>query len=152
MMAFERDSFSSINGAVTYERASIPGATDRTAVQAKVGATETWDDMGLFIDMQNTLEVNYGSNEAVDIENYRLWRESLAEHPVSKVGATLEKTGSDFQLNFSTVVGSTYVVQESNNLIHWKESGRALHTDGTAVAPVIPVANRTFWRVYRFEN
>ncbi|MCP5536397.1 MAG: hypothetical protein H7A51_09210 [Akkermansiaceae bacterium] len=152
LMAFERDSFSNINGAVSYERSSIPGATVRTAVQAKVSVDETWDDIGLFIDMQNTLEVSYGSNEAVDIENYRLWREALDESPVSKVGVALEKTGGDFQLNFATTAGGTYVVQESDDLVHWKESARVLHTDGSAEAPVIPAGDRTFWRVYRFDD
>lgn len=152
MMAFERDTYSSINGAVSYERSGIPGAIVRTAIQAKVGVTETWNNMGLFIDMQNTIEVNYGSNEAVDIENYRLWREALEAQPVSHVGIALEKIGSDYQLNFTTSAGGTYVVQESRDLTHWEESSRVFHTDGSAEEPVIPIGDRVFWRVYRFEH
>ncbi len=152
MMAFSRDSFSSINGAVSYERAAVPGATVRTAIQAKVGSTQTWTDMGLFIDMQNTLEVNYGSEEAVDIENYRLWREELDSSPVSRISAALDKVGSDFELSFTTTAGGTYVIQESTDLIHWKELTRVNHTDGSALETMTPVGNRTFWRVYRFEN
>jgi len=152
MMAFERDNFGSINGAVSYERASIPGATIRTAVQAKVGLSETWDDIGKFIDVQNTLEVAYGSNEAVDIENYRLWREALEEQPVSKVAMTLERSESDFELTFATTAGDTYVLQESTDLIHWAEATRATHTDGIAEIVVSPVVDKAFWRVYRFES
>jgi len=152
MMAFARDSFSSINGAVSYERASVPGATVRTAVQPKIGPSQTWDDLGLFIDIMNTLEVNYGSDEAVDVEHYRRWREALDVHPVSNVSAALDQVGSDYELSFTTTTGGTYVIQKSADLVHWAELSRVPHIDGTASETMSVVGARVFWRVYRFND
>ena len=154
MMAFARDTFSNIDGAVDYERNNIPGAVVRTAIQADVGVGETWTDIGEFKSMMDTLEDEYGFGGAVDIENYRLWREVVATQPITGVSAELKHFNLAYDLGFDAEPGGTYVVLSSINLCNWKEIKR-VRIQGTNTTVTLPLSisgKQGFWKVYRFED
>ena len=155
MMAFERDTFSNIDGAVDYERNNIPGATVRTAIQADVGVGDTWADIGEFKSMMDTLEDEYGFGGAVDVENYRLWREVVAAQPITWVSAALKPYTLAGDLEFETTNSGTYIVQFSQNLCNWKEIHRVRTTRPGVTTTNILVDTSTqkgFFKVYRFED
>lgn len=158
MMAFERDSFSSIDSAVDYERNNIPGAVVRTAIQAKVGPGKTWANIGDFKSMMDTLETNHGFAGATDIENYRLWREVVAAQPVVAVSALFQPYTLAGDITIDTEPGGTYVLLYSSNLCNWKEIKRVRSpgtSSGNPTPTIIPVdmtADRGFWQIYRFED
>ena len=152
LMTFSRNSFSSIDLAVEYERAHILGATVRTGIQPIIGADETWADIGDFNSMVNTLETAYGSDSATDIENYRLWREAIAAQPITAVATSLSASPPD--LTFNTTTGGTYVVQHSINLCNWQEIQRVRAREINSITnlPVSLDADLGFWNIYRFED
>lgn len=155
MMAFERDTFSSIDNAVAYERANIPGATVRTAIQADVGAGETWPVIADFKSMMDTLETAYGFSGATDIENYRLWREVVAAQPITALAANFAPYALDGDIGFEVNTGGTYVVQFSQNLCNWAELQRVrTPRPGTTTTnlPVDITSKQGFFKVYRFED
>lgn len=155
MMAFARDSFSNIDGAVDYERNNIPGATVRTAIQADVGVSDTWADIGEFKSMMDTLEDEYGFGGAVDIENYRLWREVVAAQPITGVSVELKYFNQAYDLGFDTSTSGTYVVQFSQNLCNWKEIRRVRSRSPGVTTTNLPIDTSTqkgFFKIYRFED
>lgn len=153
MMAFERDTFSNIDSGVSYERANIPGATVRTAIQAKVGSGETWPVIADFLSMMDTLETNYGFSGATDIENYRLWREAVAATPITYLEAALEPYSLAGTIGFETTNSATHVVLFSSNLCYWQELHRVRSfRSGTTNLTVDTSSPQGFFKVYRFED
>ena len=154
MMAFQRDSFSSIDSAVSNELALVSGATVRVAIQADVGPGDTWDDIGEFKSMMDTLETAYGFSGAVDIENYRLWREVVAAQPIVAVSALLLPYTLAGDVLFDTSPGGTYVLLHSTNLCNWKEI-RRVRSPLSTVQTTVPIdlsAPKGYWKIYRFED
>ena len=154
LMPFERDSFSSIDSGVSWERTNISGMTVRVGLESDVG--DTWADVPEFHDMMEQLEAAYGSGGAVDIQSYRGWREALAAQPITAVAAALSPavplTGGT--IDFDGNAGWNYVIHFSTNLCEWRIADRMRATEnGPMTCPVeFNHGRRGFWKVERFQD
>jgi hypothetical protein len=154
LMAFGRDQWSSISNAVSRERALVTGAVVRVAVQADIGPGKTWGNIGDFNSMLDTLEGAYGGVGAVDVENYRLWREALAAQPIRGVSADLTPRAPAGDVLFVASRGGTYVVLGSPDLYRWKEVRRLRSpVDNMETKVAVDLSGpRGYWRIYRFDD
>lgn len=126
LMPFDRTSFSSIDNGVTWERVNMTNAYVRTGLESDIGASDTWSTSFDFHAMLETLEINYGTDNACDIQAYAIWRQALSDEGFGTVDLTLQTKGEAKQGNllFNTQVGTTYAVLHSLNLCNWQEIGR----------------------------
>lgn len=153
LMAFERETFSLINNGVTWERTNITGAVVRVGIQPKI--PETWADVPAFNNMMETLETAYGTGGAVDIENYRRWREELAAQPLVPVAAAFKPLmpAGTGEIEFETEPGWTYVILSSLNLCNWQEIARHRAASTAVFGQRLDTrAPRGFWQVIRFQE
>ncbi|NCF90800.1 MAG: hypothetical protein GWQ05_07550 [Verrucomicrobiaceae bacterium] len=150
LMPFDRDTFSSIDNGVMWERANIGNAVVRCGLEADVGPSGTWPDVPAFNDMMGTLETAYGFVGAVDIQSYRLWREAIAAQPIVAVEAEMKH----WSLAFDAEPGWTYIISESLNLCSWKQIYQHRASQEETVHFSVNEARkrqRSFWRVERFQ-
>ncbi len=150
LMPFDRDTFSSIDNGVTWERSNITAAQVRCGLEADIGTSTTWPSVPAFNDMMNTLESAYGTAGAVDIQSYRLWREAIAAQPIVAVEAALKH----WHVGFDTLPGWNYVILESSNLCTWKQiyEHRAVQHESVLFSvDHARTRTRAFWRVERFQ-
>ena len=154
LMPFERDSFSSIDSGVSWERANISGMTVRVALESDVG--DTWADVPEFHDMMEQLEIAYGPGGAVDIQSYRGWREALAAQPITAVAAALSPAAplTGGTIDFDGDAGWNYVIHFSTNLCEWRIAERVrANMNGPIHCPVqFDHGPRGFWRVEKFQD
>ena len=152
LMPFDRDTFSSIDNGVSWERTNITAAQVRCGIEADIDAGATWPSVPAFNDMMSTMETAYGTSGAVDIQSYRLWREAIAAQPIIWVEAAMAEIHPGWDISFETKPGWHYIITESLNLCSWRQI--YLHKSRRHEQVVVPVRNdgdRAFWRVERFE-
>ncbi|MFT4638489.1 MAG: hypothetical protein ACI8T1_001810 [Verrucomicrobiales bacterium] len=103
LMPFERDSFTAIDNSIAWERANITQAQVRCGIETDVGTT--WSSVPVLNAMVFTLEENYGTEGAVDIQSYRLWREALDIQPVLWVDADLSRPADNWLITYQAETG-----------------------------------------------
>ena len=123
-MPFDRNSFSSINRGVSWERTSITNASVRIGLEADIGASNTWATSLDFNAMMETYETNYGLEDAIDIQSYRQWREALIEENFGGTDLSIDTAPGVTALQFNTESNLTYSVLHSTNLCNWLEINR----------------------------
>ncbi|MDF7807565.1 hypothetical protein P4E94_08965 [Pontiellaceae bacterium B12219] len=126
LMPFDRDSFSSIDDGVSWERTNITNATVRIGLETDIGSSGTWATSLDFDAMMETLESSYGTDEATDIQAYAIWRQKLIDEAIGSVGADLYATPGSKQaeIQFNTKPDTTYAILHTINLCNWKEIAR----------------------------
>lgn len=152
LMPFDRDSFSSINNGVSWERSgTIPGAIVRCGIEADIGTGATWVNVPTFNNMLVTLEDNYGFNGAVDIQSYRLWREAIDNQPILPVEGLLEVRADHVAITFEGIQDWTYIISQSIDLCRWVEIQQVRNVGNEPV--IVPFqGDRGFWSVSRFQE
>lgn len=153
LMPFERDSFTSIDSGVSWERANISGMSVRVGLESDVG--DTWTDVPEFHEMMEELESAYGPGGAVDIQSYRGWREALAAGPLIAVSAALSPAVglSGGTIDFPGEPGWSYLIQYSSNLCEWRIAERVRGRQGPMRCPVeFERGGRGFWKVERIRD
>jgi hypothetical protein len=155
LMAFDQSSFTAITNNVAWELTNGINTQVRVAIEADVGATNTWADLPAFNAMLETLETNYGPTRAVDIQSYVKWREAITAGPVIPVAVAFSLArpliGGDILFENDTV--STYIVLHSFNLCHWQEILRVKSQQAGPLAVPIRFDNsQGFWRIERFAE
>ena len=155
LMAFDQSSFSAISNSVSWELTNGITTQVRVALEADVGATNTWTNLPAFNAMMETLEAAYGPTRAVDIQSYVKWREAIAAGPVIPVAGAFALArpliGGDILFENDTI--STYIVLHSIDLCHWQEILRIKsQQSGPAAVPVRFDNSQGFWRVERFTE
>jgi hypothetical protein len=148
-----RDTFSSIDSGVSWERTNITGMSVRVGLESDVG--DTWTDVPEFHDMMEQLETAYGPGGSVDIQSYRGWREALASQPLVAVSAALSPAVSlsGGTIDFPGEPGWSYVIHHSNNLCEWRIATRMRGQQGPMRCPVeFERGGRGYWKVERFRD
>ena len=151
-MPFERDSFTAIDNSIAWERANITQAQVRCGIETDVGTT--WSSVPVLNAMVFTLEENYGTEGAVDIQSYRLWREALDIQPVLWVDADLSRPADNWLITYQAETGWNYILTQSFNLYQWQQIGEEIQVinDSTVEIPMIDAPeDRAFWRVERYQ-
>ena len=150
LMPFERDTFSNIDNGVNWERANITNATVRIGLETDIGAGATWPTSLDFNAMMETMETNYGTDEATDIQAYAIWRQKLTAEAFGSVGVAIHAIPGTKQagLQFDTETNTTYAILHTINLCNWQEiarfrSAETISTNIT-VSTSAPVG---FWKV-----
>ena len=152
LMPFDRDTFSSINNGVSWERTNISGATVRCGIEADIGLTGTWSSVPVFNDMMTQLEDAYGPGGAVDIQSYRQWREAIAAQPIIWVEAAMKVKPAGLDITFDTDQGFHYIITHSASLCKWHQVKHfSFPGRGQMTVPIDYDAPRGFWRVERYE-
>lgn len=154
LMPFERDTFSSIDNGVMWERSNITTANVRIGIETDIGTGATWPLIPDFDAMMNTLEANYGIDEAVDIQSYSNWRHAIVDQAFGSITISLHPSpgGRSADLTFEGVAGRTYVIYQSLDLCYWQEILRErAASDGPVTVPVAMDATRAFWRGIQIE-
>ena len=155
LMAFDQSSFSAISNSVSWELTNGINTQVRVAIEADVGATNTWTNLPAFNAMLETLETAYGPTHAVDIQSYVKWREAIAAGPVIPVAVAFSLArpliGGD--ILFEADPTATYIVLHSFNLCHWQEILRVKsQQSGPMAVPVRFDNSQGFWRIERFTE
>jgi hypothetical protein len=150
LMPFERDTFSNIDNGVSWERMNITNASVRIGLESDIGGSATWPTSLDFDAMMETLESNYGIDEATDIQAYAIWRQKLIDEVFGSVGVAVHAIPGtkQAQLQFDTKPDTTYSILHTINFCNWQEIARfrgpqALSTNIT-VSTDAPVG---FWKV-----
>ena len=154
LMPFDRQTFTSINSGVMWERANVTGAVVRTGLEADIGVGLTWASLPNFNAMMETVEAAYGPTGAVDIQSYRQWREAIAAQPIIPVSALhLAHTALGADLVFPAEPLWTHVILYSPNLCNWQEIARYRGASSAQIShPVDMRATRGYWQVFRFQE
>ena len=133
---------------------SIPTQV-RVAIEADVGATNTWVNLPAFNAMLETLEDNYGQTRAVDIQSYVKWREAIAAGPVIPVAVAFSLVSPLIggEIVFEAEPTPTYIVLHSFNLCHWQEILRVKsQQSGPMAVPIRFDNSQGFWRIESFDE
>ena len=123
LMPFERETFSQIDSGVDWERNNITNAAVRIGLETDIGTGATWPTSIDFNNMMETLESNYGTDGATDIQSYRHWRDALIAEVLGSVDVSIFATPGTKQaaLHFQTDTNFTYSILHSINLCNWQE-------------------------------
>jgi hypothetical protein len=150
LMPFARNSFSNIDDGVSWERANITNATVRIGLESDIGSSGTWPTSLDFDAMMETMESNYGTDEATDIQAYAIWHQKLVDEAIGSVGVELHASPGTKQadLQFNIKPDTTYAILHTINLCNWLEIARFRGTETFAtnitVSTDAPVG---FWKV-----
>ncbi len=151
LMPFERETFSQIDNGVMWERTNITNAAVRIGLETSIGPSpETWPTSIDFNNMMETLETNYGIDEATDIQSYRHWREALLAEVIGSVGVAISPTpGTKMaDLQFDTDTNYTYAIFHSINLCNWQEIARYRAPENIATNYTVSTSNHVgFWKI-----
>ncbi|MDF7825878.1 hypothetical protein P4B35_17750 [Pontiellaceae bacterium B12227] len=150
LMPFDRGTFSNIDSGVSWERANITNATVRVGLESDIGSGGTWPTSLDFNAMMETLETNYGTDEATDIQAYAIWRQALFDEAFGSVGVDIHAIPGTKQaeLEFNTQTNTTYAILHTLNLCNWQEIARfrAPHAFTTNF-PVSTDAPFGYWKI-----
>jgi hypothetical protein len=149
LMPFERDTLSNIDNGVSWERANITAAV-RIGLETDIGAT--WPTSLDFNAMMETLESNYGIDEATDIQAYAIWRQKLIDEALTAVGVELRPIPGtkQLQLQFDTDTNYTYAILYTINLCNWLEAERFRGPANVATNLTVPTDDpHGYWRVQK---
>jgi hypothetical protein len=150
LMPFDRDTFNNIGDGVSWERANITNATVRIGLETDIGSSGTWPTSLDFDAMMETMESNYGTDEATDIQAYAIWRQKLIDEAIGSVDVTIHATPGTKQANlqFETNPDTTYAILHTINLCNWQEMARfrTAETISTNIT-VSTDASVGFWKV-----
>jgi len=155
LMAFDQSSFSAVSNSVSWEMTNGISTQVRVAIEADVGATNTWTNLPAFNAMLETLETTYGQNRAVDIQSYVKWREAIAAGPVIPVAVAFSMVSPLLggEIVFDAKPASTYIVLHSFNLCNWQEILRVKSQQAGPMAVPIRFDNsQGFWRIESFTE
>jgi hypothetical protein len=152
LMPFERDTFSNIDSGVSWERAHITNATVRIGLESDIGAGATWPTSLDFEAMLETLESNYGTDEAADIQAYAIWRQALADEAFGSVNVAIHTAPGprQAQLAFDITSNTTYAILHTTNLCNWLEIERFRAPETNPTNKTVSMTNPIgFWKVQR---
>ena len=152
LMPFERDTFSNIDNGVNWERSNITNAAVRIGLETDIGAGATWSTSLDFNAMMETLETNYGIDEATDIQAYAIWRQALVDELIGSVGVAISPTPGtkQAQLQFDTDTNFTYAVFHTINLCNWQEIARYRAPANIATNYTVSASNTVgFWKIQK---
>jgi hypothetical protein len=155
LMAFDQSSFTAITNSVAWELTNGIPTQVRVAIEADVGATNTWANLPAFNAMLETLETNYGPTRSVDIQSYVKWREAIAAGPVIPVAVAFALASPLIggEIVFDAKPTSTYIVLHSFNLCNWQEVLRVKsQQSGPMGVPVRFDNAQGFWRIESFTE
>lgn len=154
LMAFDQSSFTAITNSVAWEMTNGIATQVRVAIEADVGATNTWINLPAFNAMLETLEDNYGQTRAVDIQSYVKWREAIAAGPVIPVAVAFSLASPLIggEIVFDAKPTATYIVLHSFNLCNWQEVLRVKSQSGPTSVPIRFDDSQGFWRVESFDE
>ncbi len=155
LMAFDQSSFTAITNNVAWEMTNGIATQVRVAIEADVGATNTWTNLAAFNAMLETLEAAYDQNRAVDIQSYVKWREAIAAGPVIPVAVAFSLISPLIggEIVFDAKPTSTYIVLHSFNLCNWQEVLRVKsQQSGPTAVPVRFDNSQGFWRIESFTE
>ncbi|MDF7801865.1 hypothetical protein P4C99_20475 [Pontiellaceae bacterium B1224] len=150
LMPFDRNTFSNIDGGVSWERANITNATVRIGLETDIGAGGTWPTSLDFDAMMESMETNYGTDEATDIQAYAIWRQKLTDEALGGTGVVIHAIPGTKQaeLQFDTKPDTTYAILHTINLCNWQEISRFRNAEtistNVTVSTDSPVG---FWKV-----
>ena len=150
LMPFDRDTFSNIDNGVTWERANITNAAVRIGLETDIGATGTWPTSLDFNAMMETLETNYGIDEATDIQAYAIWRQALIDEVIGSVGVAISPDPGTKQadLQFDLTNDTTYAIFHTINLCNWQEIARFRAAATIATNYTVSTSNSVgFWKI-----
>jgi hypothetical protein len=80
LMAFERDTLSSITNAVTWEIDNFPREV-RVGIEVDIGPTKTWPSFNAMLAMASLIEAPWSLNKGVDFQSYRLFKSAIPLKP-----------------------------------------------------------------------
>lgn len=155
LMAFDQSSFSAITNSVAWEMTNGIATQVRVAIEADVGATNTWTNLPAFNAMLETLETAYDQYRAVDIQSYVKWREAIAAGPMIPVAVAFASVSPLIggEITFDAKPASTYIVLHSFNLCHWQEILRVKsQQSGPMAVPIRFDNSQGFWRIESFDE
>jgi len=154
LMAFDQSSFTAITNSAAWEMTNGIPTQVRVAIEADVGATNTWTNLPAFNAMLETLETNYGQTRAVDIQSYVKWREAIAAGPVIPVAVAFSLASPLIggEIVFDAKPASTYIVLHSFNMCNWQEILRVKSQSGPTSVPIRFDNSQGYWRIESFDE
>ena len=126
LMPFDRDTFTNIDNGVSWERANITNCSVRIGLETDIGASGTWPTSIDFNNMMQTLETNYGTDEASDIQAYAIWRQRLIDEVIGSITVAIKAVPGtkSADLEFETKPNTTYSVLHTIDFCNWLELER----------------------------
>ena len=152
LMPFDRETFSQIDNGVDWERANITSAAVRIGLETDIGAGNTWPTSLDFDAMMETLETNYGIDEATDIQAYAIWRQALIDEAIGSVGVAIHAIPGTKQaaLHFDADTNHTYAILHTINFCNWQEVARFRAPATISTNYTVSTSNAVgFWKIKR---
>lgn len=78
IMTFSKSTASALEVATAFERSGVFPGSVVVGIQPRTGVGELWANHSAFYSVMSQLEINIGTLEATDIENYAYWRHAVA--------------------------------------------------------------------------